>query len=244
MVEYKRIKSRLMFKLPGGKRYRPVYGSNNRPSSGFAKAFRAKSTMKPPPNFNFVLHKRTGKFLSRHSRTLKTLSKKKHRYLMDGCVLANKGIHITEWKSIINDFYSSHKEEWLNMPKGRPITINLTSAVENNVHQEFVFRDYCHFENWYDNMMEHQTMSKSPVSEKYKDVIGKYGFDVMSCAVVDVDWTNGGCYRCDNEKILHGSYNSYEVFNPISRRNNCGLQCLRAISTCKLPTDYNARIHE
>ena len=62
-------------------------------------------------------------------------------------------------------------------------------------------------------MMNHEVMSKSPVSEKYKDVLGKYGCNVMQCAVVDAAFVKGGCFRCNSDKKLKGSYNTYEVFN-------------------------------
>ena len=240
-MQYKKIKDQLYFKTKDSKRFRPVYSRNkDGPSTSFKKLFRGSCDFNVHPEFAFSYNPTTNRFWKKGGAYAKRI---KGKYKEINNRLINKSIELRDWGKKVDKFVKGRFKDTKKVRDRRKksLCIKATSSLLHNVKQEFTFRDYYHFENWYNKMMDCEIMSKSPHHEKYKDVIGKYGYDVMQHSVMNVSWCKAGCYRDDAEKTITGAFYNFEVMNPKSRRNNCGIECLRRIPSVLMPSELKVR---
>lgn len=235
MVEYKISKSgNMTFKTSNDKRFRQVYTYNNKPSKGFKQVIRGNPNIDLPPNFNFVYDAYKNRFLAKsklYDGRKKTQALKPSvaiRYGIDNGRLIDRSTSIERWNDRATQFIRGNKN--------RSFTLNLKSATSIGVSRSFNFTNIHHFETWYDKIVNEEIVATSSETVKYLEVDN--AVDVFTNSVIGFDWTNGGCSACHSQRTIEGAYATFEITNPKSRRNNCGLywktrrRSIKIFSTC------------
>lgn len=242
MIQYKKTKNGLYFKSAPSSYFRPVYskGKQFKPSPSFKKLFKTRPDFNVHPDFIFAYNPSTNRFWK---KTNNYKNKIKNSYREINNRLIEKSVDIGDWKKNVQTFVHGRfkNAEKRRSRKSKALRIKAHSSLLHNVTQDLTFRDYYHFENWHDKVMDKEVLPNYGYNPKYKDVAGQYGYDCMKHAVLNLSWCRGGCFRCESERIIEGAYFQFEVIDPQSRRNNCGLACLKCIDSVNLPSELKVR---
>ena len=124
--------------------------------------------------------------------------------------------------------------------------LTLKSNVIEGLEKTFNFNSYGHFEHWISHILGQTIGGGSNQSVKYRDVLRlketKDAFKYILSPAKNISY-GGGCRNdrgdrknpSNGEKEKVGDFYRFKTFNPTSQRNNCGIECLRAIDGVNLP---------
>lgn len=123
----------------------------------------------------------------------------------------------------------------------RAFSLELESAEVDGVRQTFNFADITHFQNWFNMIMNADVamMDVNYVGQAYKfrEAIrenNKHVFRRVLNFENSIRPIRGGCNdRCLRDIVFHmtkkGPFYTFDLFNPKSKNNNCGIACLREL---------------
>ena len=111
----------------------------------------------------------------------------------------------------------------------KPFNITVKSGLAD-IKKTFYFNNISHFTEWFDKVISRGEGYTKPGSKNYFDDT-KSIFDHMS--IVKIEVIGGGCNKhTKTDKHLKTSFYEFELFNPVSRENNCFFKCLAKILDC------------
>ncbi len=240
--KYSRAQNR-MFRLPHSDRWRFVYKrgfEGQRISRTYARAVRQQEVPIDPTLFNagFIFNNITGKFnLKRRlidgrfkDKRLKKAWRGTHE-IRDGVFYHSNiinGTSVTYLEDLDSVVLPAVKHRMENA-----FQLTLTSAVIGGVSKTFTFHSYGHFAHWIGHILDRTYRGGSAQSVRYKDKLRQVGCkDAFKVVHWSITFT-GGCNKMrksftENKHVV-GDYYEFDLFNPESRRNNCGLEVLRAM---------------
>ena len=130
-------------------------------------------------------------------------------------------------------------DEWLGtieelIPEDRrqlPFTLRIESAIVNGVVRDIRFDNFFQFQAWYNLIMDETIVSNSDTVIQFRNWVidDRSIFDNSILTVIPIQ---GGCNLCQTgrpqvlEKTIVGEFNSFNVFNPPVKHNNCGIACI------------------
>jgi hypothetical protein len=121
--------------------------------------------------------------------------------------------------------------KWLSKfnPSNKPFNITVKSGLAD-IKKTFYFNNTSHFVAWFDKVISRGEGYSKPGSKNYFDDT-KSIFDYIS--IQKIALVSGGCNKhTKTDKHLKTSFYDFELFNPVSRDNNCFFKCLAKILDC------------
>lgn len=99
----------------------------------------------------------------------------------------------------------------------------ILKSLSTNISHTFKFRGILHFENWFNKIVNQSEDSSGYVNENQNSN------DIFKNVMVqDIKIITGGCNKDKNccEKQIKTSFYNFNLYNPISKGNNCFLACI------------------
>ena len=133
-----------------------------------------------------------------------------------------------DWKQHIRDQVSIQDYD-------KPFRVKIKSGVLNGVEKIFDFKNMFEYEFWVDKMTNGEVAGSDPKRAESAQQMGV--FDLATLTHMSYD---GGCNHCNNEQVgsvtkkHENSKFIFELYNPTSQRNDCGLKCIEHILGKKL----------
>lgn len=135
-------------------------------------------------------------------------------------------------KSILIDDWAKYVKSKVQPNEG--FTLRIKSSMMKNITKDINFKNYYHFETWLNLILDETITSSSETVTKFKDWEYK-DQALFNKSVLEIITDKGGCNLQQSgkeyqiNKIVTGEYNSFNVYNPITVKNNCGISCLSEI---------------
>jgi hypothetical protein len=133
---------------------------------------------------------------------------------------------IAEWAEVVADLIQNNRDS--------PFTLRIESALVNGVVRDIRFDNYYQFLNWYNLIMDETIESNSDTVLTFRNwsIADRSIFDN---SILSVNFIQGGCNLCQSTgvrilyKTVVGEFNSFNVYNPPVKNNNCGIACVAKI---------------
>jgi hypothetical protein len=144
-------------------------------------------------------------------------------------------LEINDWSAEIE-----RKLAQQGISKNEPFTLKLRSAGLFGVEKDINFNNFYNFENWALRIIEGEMGGGSEPIVEYRVAVADYGEDAFKRSYISVSRIAGGCNVCVTgqqmilRKEVKCEYNTYNIYNPPSKRNNCGFACLEYMLDIKL----------
>jgi hypothetical protein len=113
----------------------------------------------------------------------------------------------------------------------RPFTLIIESATIRGVVRELRFNNYYQFVNWYNLIMDETIISNSDNITTFRTWTME-DRSIFDNSILSVNFIQGGCNICQStgvrilNKTIVGEFNSFNVYNPPVKNNNCGISCI------------------
>ena len=115
--------------------------------------------------------------------------------------------------------------------RNNPFTLRIESAIVNGVVRDIRFENYYNFIYWYNLIMDETIESNSDTVLTFRNwtIADRSIFDNSIITVIPIQ---GGCNLCQStgvrllNKTVVGEFNSFNVYNPPVKNNNCGIACI------------------
>lgn len=144
--------------------------------------------------------------------------------------LRNRIIRIEDWIEFVDE---------LIVNRDRPFTLRIQSAIVNNVVREIRFENFYQFVNWYNLIMNETIESNSDTVTTFRTWTME-DRSIFDNSILSVNLIQGGCNLCQStgvkilNKTIVGEFNSFNVYNPPVKNNNCGIACISYILNASL----------
>jgi hypothetical protein len=133
---------------------------------------------------------------------------------------------IAEWANVVENLVGQNRDS--------PFTLRIESALVNGVVRDIRFDNYYQFLNWYNLIMDETIESNSDTVLTFRNwtIADRSIFDN---SILSVNFIQGGCNLCQSTgvrilyKTVVGEFNSFNVYNPPVKNNNCGIACVAKI---------------
>lgn len=122
---------------------------------------------------------------------------------------------------------------------GVPFTLTLRSATIAGLTRKFNFNSFYMFENWVNAIVNADYSGGSGTVRTFRDTLAENP-DAFAEAILSITMVEGGCNKCRGEqqpvlnRKIKGTYNTFNIFNPLSTHNNCALVCIENLLEIKL----------
>ena len=116
----------------------------------------------------------------------------------------------------------------------KPFNVTLKSVPISRVRRKFTFNNYYHFQNWFAAIRENRETGYKGQASKFTEEIKKKQnvFSNVYNVGATVKFVKGGKptkaeHLAKARRSMKGLFYTFNVFNPYSTKNNCGIECLR-----------------
>lgn len=233
----------LMYKTPLHKGWAFVYNNAGRPSRKYSRAVKAGASIHDSVRRNWVFNelsqrwnKASTVFDQRTSRpVLKGNWNNKHAFsFTNGRVGFQENTHLKFLPEMVKAYINSQKD----YDMGDALSLTLRSASVPGAKMNLNWMNFYAFKNWFNGIFKENRTSNS--GDAYREYVSAYKdrhqpnpFLVLENVGASIQM-GGGCHRCRGKDprlrfTRQGTLYDYHIYNPLSRRNNCGLEVLRAM---------------
>lgn len=241
--KYTQKEYNLMYKTPSNKGWAFVYNSKGRPSRAYTKLIKSGCKIHAGISRRFVFNDISKRWNSsksvldqrRKSPTLKGGFSNKHAFnIENGRLGFQRHTHLQFLPFMVKGYIQHQKNFNLN----DPFSLTLQSSTVPGAKITLNWTNYWAFKNWWVAIMNNNREGGSDGAEAFRDFVDAFErrhqrnpFLVLKDVSAGIKM-GGGCHRQRGKAprlrfTRQGAVYDYHLFNPLSRRNNCGLEVLR-----------------
>ncbi len=134
---------------------------------------------------------------------------------------------IDEWVDLVQGIIPEEQREDAFM-------LRIESAIVNGVVRDIRFENYYQYINWFNLIMDETIESDSETVVTFRNW-SMADRSIFDNSILSVNFIQGGCNLCQTgraqilNKTIVGEFNSFNVYNPPVKNNNCGIACIANI---------------